>query len=96
MFICSAIVDGSTEEKVWKVTENARKVTEKVRQARIFIVWIQKANVVNDQHFDSFALSTESPVKTIRTSCRRKDYPLPATRPFATIGPVASVSGFIL
>jgi hypothetical protein len=74
MLICSAVVEKSTKEKVFVVTEKYRQLNSKdsSKKQTFRILWLQKSDIVGDQTFDSSIIFGRNQIDKVLTS-RRKD-----------------------
>ncbi|KAI5806865.1 hypothetical protein BZA77DRAFT_367597 [Pyronema omphalodes] len=93
MFICASVVEQSTTEKTFKKADGIKK-------AKLYILWLQRGQLIGDQTFESYAMVAEEPAEEIWTSSRqrsREELPVsPFTSASATLGTVISISGFVL
>lgn len=90
MFICSAVVEISTEEREYSPSKGASDVG---------LLWLQKSHTVSDQAFRSFAFGHSSGQHNrILTSRRQKNgFELKSTTKVSTlIGVFSGLCGFVL
>jgi hypothetical protein len=66
VMICSAVVEGSTEETKWTLQND----TESSETGGARILWLQRSHTVSDQNFDSFIIVAPKPTKVILLSQR--------------------------
>ena len=88
MFICSAVVERSTEEKeYWPIKD----------LGGVHLLWLQKSHTVSDQAFDSFALGSHSGQPDRILTSRRRDESKPeTTKVFTLLGVFSGLCGFVL
>lgn len=85
MLICSHVVDAATVEEKWKAKED--------EEGKVRFAWLQKGQVVNDEHFDSYAIFCLNDKQTIMTSRVKRD--LKGFQSLVLLGTVVSISGFV-
>lgn len=105
MLLCSVLIERSTEEKVYVARSDATTGTETTPKLRARILWLQKAHVVSDQTFDSFAIfgrnkNDKDTVDRILTS-RRAESNEPSKSTISTgwltpLGVTFGLVGFVL
>ncbi|RPB13071.1 hypothetical protein P167DRAFT_486901 [Morchella conica CCBAS932] len=85
MLICSHVVDAASVEEKWKAKED--------EEGKVRFAWLQKGQIVNDEHFDSYAIFCLNDKQTIMTSRVKKD--LKGFQSLVLLGTVISISGFV-
>ncbi|KAI5846598.1 hypothetical protein DFP73DRAFT_475768 [Morchella snyderi] len=85
MLICSHVVDAATVEEKWNAKED--------EEGKVKFAWLQKGQIVNDEHFDSYAIFCLNNKQTIMTSRVKKD--LKGFQSLVLLGTIISISGFV-
>lgn len=85
MLICSHVVDAATVEEKWKAKED--------EEGKVRFAWLQKGQIVNDEHFDSYAIFCLNDKQTIMTSRVKRD--LKGFQSLVLLGTIVSISGFV-
>lgn len=89
LLLCAHVVESSTNEQRYKPSSDYR----------IQIYWLQQGQTVNDQIFESFATFPSSPLTSIITSRRGRDFEkgkdIKTLQFKTTIGVFISLAGFI-
>ncbi|KAI5815819.1 hypothetical protein BZA77DRAFT_73218 [Pyronema omphalodes] len=93
MFICASVIDQSTTEEIYKKHD-------RIKNAKLYLLWLQRGKLISDQTFESYAMITKEPAQELWISSRQQSgeemsvSSLAGT--FAALGTFISISGFIL
>ncbi|KAI5809186.1 hypothetical protein BZA77DRAFT_348057 [Pyronema omphalodes] len=87
MFACAAVIDRSTTEKIYQKSND-------IKEAKLYLLWLQRGQLITDQTSVSYAIIAEDPAQEIWTSSRQTFGAIRIS--LVTIGTFLSISGFIL
>ncbi|KAI5841652.1 hypothetical protein BZA05DRAFT_360362, partial [Tricharina praecox] len=96
MFVAASVVQQSTDEEKYELHPDLPK------NVKLFVFWIQKGRVINDQNFDSYAIFVNDAVDVVRTSRRHSlednsdRNAIQHIQIFTVFGTVAAIAGFVL
>ncbi|KAI5809194.1 hypothetical protein BZA77DRAFT_364287 [Pyronema omphalodes] len=92
MFLCATVIDQSTTEKIYQKSND-------IKEAKLYLLWLQRGQLITDQTSVSYAIIAEDPAQEIWTSSRQtfgEELPKPIKISAVTVGTFFSISGFIL
>ncbi|KAI5811969.1 hypothetical protein BZA77DRAFT_347353 [Pyronema omphalodes] len=92
MFLCATVIDQSTTEKIYQKSNDTK-------EAKLYLLWLQRGQLITDQTSVSYAIIAGDPAQEIWTSSRQtfgEEPPKLVKFSLVTVGTFLSISGFIL